>query len=130
MLHKSLSNMEEQTFVYAVLENIRVALAHSKNREVIIGIGQLTGLSAEQIIASIRMLAPEIIEQKPVFRFFPIPGKIWCTGCGYRGDPGEVVSDKDDLELVIHCPKCNSTKTIKTEGAELEVIFSEKYELK
>ena len=121
--------MEEQTFVYTVLENIRVALAHSKNREIIIGIGQLTGLSAEKVISSIKMLAPEILEQKPTFRFFPIPGKIWCTECGYKGEPGETTTDKQSLEVVVHCPKCNSTKTIKTEGAELEVILSEEYKL-
>ena len=117
--------MEDQDYVLKILDEIKLELIHSKTWEVRIGIGEFTGLKPEQIVSSIKLLDPEIMKRPPKFLFHSIPGKIWCTKCGFRGEPGKTDRKQDTQEIIAYCPKCHSPDTIKTSGNSLEVMRTE-----
>ncbi|MGZ3614012.1 MAG: hydrogenase maturation nickel metallochaperone HypA [Thermodesulfobacteriota bacterium] len=113
--------MHEFSIADAIVKNVLETVKKNKGKKVVsvlLEIGELTHVSAEQVSFWIKELFKDSVAEGAQVKVKTIKARIQCKGCGYKGGMGSDQEDSFRHVIPASCPRCNSFEIKIEKGRE------------
>ncbi|MGZ3514566.1 MAG: hydrogenase maturation nickel metallochaperone HypA [Thermodesulfobacteriota bacterium] len=113
--------MHEFSIADAIVKNVLETAKKNKGKKVVsvlLEIGELTHVSAEQVSFWIKELFKDSVAEGAQVKVKTIKARIQCKGCGYKGGMGSDQEDSFRHVIPASCPRCNSFEIKIEKGRE------------